>query len=343
MKGKTLLAVNAAILAIILLFSGFTLLDTFVIPHSYGTVETPGTGDEGTKPPPDSSALIAEDSSASGPTTRIPEDSSALGPTTGIPENTSSPVPAGTQSPRENSDTYYSDANFTIEITQYREYDTDIYVADIRLSSLDHLKTAFANNVYGRNVTAKVSTIASSVGAVLAINGDYYGARNTGFVVRGGVIYRSSSSSNEALAIFEDGSFGFFSEKSTTAQFLVDSGVRDVFSFGPGIIRGGQLAVSSKTEVGHAMASNPRTAIGKFADGLHYVFVVSDGRVRTSSGLTLYQLAMFMKNTLGVDDAYNLDGGGSSTMIFRGRIINNPTTNGMFISERAVSDIVYVG
>jgi len=45
----------------------------------------------------------------------------------------------------------------------------------------------------------------------------------------------------------------------------------------------------------------------------------------------------------GATTAYNLDGGGSSTLYFNGQVINNPTTNGNTISERAVSDIVYIG
>jgi len=89
------------------------------------------------------------------------------------------------------------------------------------------------------------------------------------------------------------------------------------------------------------MASNPRTAIGMIAP-LHYVFVVSDGRTNQSAGLSLYQLAEFMQS-LGVQVAYNLDGGGSSTMVFQGKVINNPTTNGRTIAERKVSDIVYIG
>ena len=89
------------------------------------------------------------------------------------------------------------------------------------------------------------------------------------------------------------------------------------------------------------MASNPRTAIG-IIDENHYVFVVSDGRTSESEGLSLYELAEFMES-LGVTTAYNLDGGGSSTMYFNGTVVNNPTTSGKTISERSVSDIVYIG
>ena len=88
------------------------------------------------------------------------------------------------------------------------------------------------------------------------------------------------------------------------------------------------------------MTSNPRTAIGEISP-LHYVFVVSDGRTSESAGLSLYELATVMKD-LGCEVAYNLDGGGSSTMYFNGQVINNPT-NGTSSGERSVSDIVYIG
>ena len=114
-----------------------------------------------------------------------------------------------------------------------------------------------------------------------------------------------------------------------------------MLSFGPGLVNNGEITVTENEEVGKAMASNPRTAIG-LIDNLHYVFVVSDGRTNQSEGLSLYELAEFMKS-LKVKTAYNLDGGGSSTMVFQGEIINNPTTNGRHNQERSVSDIVYIG
>ena len=89
------------------------------------------------------------------------------------------------------------------------------------------------------------------------------------------------------------------------------------------------------------MASNPRTAIG-IIDDLHYVFVVSDGRTDESEGLSLYQLATILED-LDVETAYNLDGGGSSTMYFNGEIVNTPVSMRRNSSERSVSDIVYIG
>ena len=107
------------------------------------------------------------------------------------------------------------------------------------------------------------------------------------------------------------------------------------------LIENGNITVDQNTEVRQAMTKNPRTAIG-IVDSNHYILVVSDGRTSESEGLSLYELAEVMKE-YGATTAYNLDGGGSSTMYYNGNIINNPTTNGHNISEREVSDIVYIG
>lgn len=240
------------------------------------------------------------------------------------------------------SETAYSDGNIDITITEYREYDTTIYVADVVLSSPEYLQSAFAQNAYGRNVTEKTSEIAQSAGAILAINGDFYGSQEDGYVLRNGVLYRSAADSDQVdLVIYNDGSFGIIREEEVTAEELLADGAQQILSFGPALVMDGTVSVSEDEEVGKAMASNPRTAIG-IVDDLHYVFVVSDGRTDESAGLSLSQLAEFMTG-LGTVTAYNLDGGGSSTMYFNGEVINNPTTNGRSIKERSVSDIVYIG
>ena len=145
----------------------------------------------------------------------------------------------------------------------------------------------------------------------------------------------------EDLVIYRDGSFGIITEGAVSAQELVEQGAVQTLSFGPAIVENGTVSVDENDEVGKAMASNPRTAIG-IIDECHYVLVVSDGRTDESEGLSLYELAQFMES-LGVTTAYNLDGGGSSTMYFNGQVVNNPTTGGNRVKERSVSDIVYIG
>ncbi|MCI7093324.1 MAG: phosphodiester glycosidase family protein [Lachnospiraceae bacterium] len=229
--------------------------------------------------------------------------------------------------------------DYSITVTKYQEYDTAIYVADITVSSAEIIKTALADDTYGKNITAYTSTIASENQAVLAINGDYYGAQESGYVIRNGVAYRETSDGEDILVLYADGSMKVLDSDDVTVQELLDQGVWQAWSFGPGLLSDGEVTVGENTEVSRAMNSNPRTAIGQIDDN-HYVFVVSDGRTDESKGLSLYELAEFMEN-LGCRTAYNLDGGGSSTMYFNGSVVNNPTTNGR-IKERAVSDIVYI-
>lgn len=319
-------------------FSTYALLDTFVIPHPMQSVEI---------------NAIAETTSTSGIKESVEAViQSKLGNNTDTSAQTDSSTTAS-----ENADTtvetaasvveggtvigQYSDSKTSITLKQYREYDSNIYVADVTVSDASDLKTALANNTYGRNITDTTSDMAANNNAVLAINGDYYGARQSGYVIRNGKLYRDTSGNRDALVIQKNGEFKFVSESETSASELLQDGALQVFSFGPVLLNNGEISVGENDEVGMAMASNPRTAIGYLGNN-HYVFVVSDGRTSESAGLSLYELASFMKE-LGVKDAYNLDGGGSSTMVFKGEIINNPTTSGRSGEERAVSDIVYIG
>ena len=243
----------------------------------------------------------------------------------------------------QQTDSSYKDDHISINLTEKTVENTQVYVADIETDSADFLKTALANNTYGTNVTAKTSETAAANNAILAVNGDYYGANATGYVIRDGKVYRDTvreNADNGDLAIYKDGSFKIINENEVTAQELVDQGVVNLLAFGPALVKDGEIAVDTNSEVGQSMASNPRTAIG-IIDENHYIIVVSDGRTSESQGLSLYQMAEVMKS-YGVKTAYNLDGGGSSTLYFNGQVINKPTTNGT-IKERAVSDIVYIG
>lgn len=291
-------------------FTVYVLLDTFLIPRAYAPIAT------------------------------APEvtDSTQVTQTT---ENTAAPTETTENEIVTVTADRYQDSNISITLTEYRQYDTNIYVADVQLSSAEYLKTAFAQGTYGRNIKETTSDMAEDNGAILAINGDYYGARESGYVLRNGVLYRDESGGRMDLAIYGDGSFKIINEDEVSASSLLESGARQVMSFGPALVMYGQIAVTKDQEVGQATVSNPRTAIG-IVDELHYLLVVSDGRIDESEGLSLYEMAQFMQS-LGAVTAYNLDGGGSSTMYFNGRVVNNPVNHGSTVSERKVSDIVYIG
>ena len=240
------------------------------------------------------------------------------------------------------TDSSYTADGISITITEKTIADTQVYIADIYLDDPSVLLSGLADGSFGRNISDKTSSIAQEVGAILAINGDYYGFRDSGYVMRNGYLYRSTaaSSSQEDLVIYEDGTFDIIDESDVTAEELQAAGAVQIYSFGPGLVEDSELSVTESQEVSQSMTSNPRTAIGMIEKG-HYVMVVSDGRTSESEGLTLYQLARVMQD-LGCSEAYNLDGGGSTTMYFNGQVINNPTTTGRSIKERSVSDIIYI-
>ena len=316
-------------------YTGYVLMDTFVLEDTY----TSEISDEGIM---DVFASLQDSMETERSNdTQQSETSSHKQRGSSLKGSSGSGQEQDTVSP-ETSETSYSDENISITLTEYTAYDTAIYAADVTVSSAVYLKTAFADDSYGRNITAATSAIAEAHEAIFAVNGDYYGAREKGYVIRNGVVYRSvGDPGTDVLCIYADGTMQIIDSSEATAEELVENGVWQAFTFGPALIEDGETAVSENDEVGKAKASNPRTAIG-IIDANHYVFVVSDGRTDESEGLSLYQLAEFMRS-LGVKCAYNLDGGGSSTMYFMGEVINQPTTTGNSIKERSVSDIVYIG
>ena len=228
-----------------------------------------------------------------------------------------------------------------VTLSEIRIYNTNVHIADIQVPNASYLKTAMANGAYGRNIKQTVAEMAAENDALIAINGDYFGFRSSGYVIRGGVLYRDAvyDKNQEDLCIWPDGSMTTIKETEVSAQELMDQGVKEVLSFGPALVLNGEIQVSESLAIGPYSDDNPRTAIGMI-EPLHYLFVVSDGRTENDKGLTPYQLAELMQS-LGAQLVYNLDGGGSSTMVYNGEIINFPTARGYW-EERRVSDIVYI-
>lgn len=308
------------------LFFAFALLDAFVIPRAQMQVVA-------AEPPTVSSApSVSLTASASSAQSATPAESTASSTVESEISSATEPVVTATS---------YSDANIKINIETLRENDTTFYVADIQVSDPILLKTALANDTFGRNIKASTSDIADQVNAIFAINGDYYGSRDAGWVLRNGVWYRQTSRVGEALVIDSNGNFSIVDEDTVSASSIRDAW--QIFSFGPALINNGEIAVGVNEEInGKASNSNPRTAIGQVGEG-HYIVIVSDGRTDSSAGFSLYQLAQqFQERACTV--AYNLDGGGSSTMIFNGEVVNMPVGGrGSSGTERKVSDIVYFG
>ena len=218
------------------------------------------------------------------------------------------------------------------------------FVVDVQLKYASSLKSAFAKDEFGRNITETTSTMAENNNAIFAINGDYYGFRGDGIEIRNGVLYRDDPA-RVGAAIYNDGTLKCYDETETTGEELLEAGVINTLSFGPQLVKDGEAItdftnVKIDTNMGNSSIQdlNPRTGIGMISPN-HFVFVVVDGRSENySKGMTLNDFAELFES-LGCTEAYNLDGGGSSTMYFNGKVINNPSNRG---GERAVSDILYI-
>ncbi|MBC7542091.1 MAG: phosphodiester glycosidase family protein [Candidatus Sericytochromatia bacterium] len=112
-------------------------------------------------------------------------------------------------------------------------------------------------------------------------------------------------------------------------------GLNEAIAGGPTLVRGGQVALTAVEEKFAADITQgraPRTAIGIGAGGDLTLLVVDGRDTGHSMGMTLTELAaQFM--AFGTPEAMNLDGGGSSTMVINGRVVNRPSDG----HERLVS------
>ncbi len=221
----------------------------------------------------------------------------------------------------------------SIRVDQRKIGKNTVYIGTIR-ASVDRMGTY---TVAGPGKTASsrtTSSMAKGVDATIAINGDcydYHTRRGYGIVIRNGVLYNNVPYGRWCYIVYEDGSAKVAKDTDLDAQKLLLNGAKDVFAFGPALVRGGRFVKPEKEN------THPRTAIGRVSDNV-WIFMVVDGRqAGYSTGITYKGLAeLFL--ALGCDSAYNLDGGGSSALWLKGYgVINRPSEG----SERRVPDIIY--
>lgn len=177
--------------------------------------------------------------------------------------------------------------------------------------------------------SSTTSRWSSRVGALFAVNGDFFDrpgvplgrARGAGreFAPRsayyfGALIAARAGEVPRVLERYEAPSS--FSEVISAQERIVVRGVERV-----------------DPHVNHSRQRHPRTAIGWSRDGLEMIFVVADGRSRLSVGATTPELSLILRD-LGAWEAVRLDGGGSSTLAVRGRVVNTPSDH----AERSVAN-----
>ena len=225
----------------------------------------------------------------------------------------------------------------------FKKHDLRFFVAHLYTENPTQLLTAFAGEAYSKNSVEAPSDIAARHDAVLAINGDYYNYKDDfGMIIRNGMLYREAGSTRDHLLVYADGRMeGLYAADYVRGegQKYIDAGVVQSFAFGPLLVDNGQATVLPEKYIVSTSDSirEPRTAIG-MVEPNHYVVVVADGRRNgwSEKGMCLSELQqVFIEQ--GCQIAYNLDGGGSTSLVMDGQKINRASGS----RERSVSDIVY--
>ncbi len=122
----------------------------------------------------------------------------------------------------------------------------------------------------------------------------------------------------------------------TDAGQIEDAQIEDVLGGHPVLVRNGTVVDPGTADF--STTRHPRTAFGYAADG-HTAFLITvDGRGSSSAGMSLAELADFMLR-LGIRDGINFDGGGSTTMVVDGQVVNSPSDA---TGERAVANALLI-
>lgn len=231
----------------------------------------------------------------------------------------------------------YEDDSISVRIESIEEDGTVFHVAWVEVESPTQLRTALAAK-FGSSKTNKTTNLAKKHNAVVAMNGDYYSNREKGYIVRQGEVYRKSPFKTlDMLCIDDRGDFHILI-KSDAEQLKAllesDRKIINALNFGPALVIDGEVQEMPESYQFNIHRKEPRSAIGQIGE-LSYVMVVADGRTSASDGATCETLANFMFG-LGCQQAFNLDGGGTATLVFNGEMYN--TSKG---GERSISDIIY--
>lgn len=227
----------------------------------------------------------------------------------------------------------YVSPTLQIQIVRYEQPDIPRcwFVSDIKFNPAAesfHQQTYINASFPGQMIYPE--TLAQTAQLVFGINSDYYiyreDSKATGNIIRNRkVLYNYSKGMGfpnlDTMALRDDGSISVYDAKEITANELLAQGdVHDALSFGPYLVRDDKLRIWAGK---NCEAEEPRNSIGMVEPG-HFKVVTVEGRFSKGygpSGVTLSTLAELMYSQ-GVEQAFNLDGGNTSVLIFMGEKLN---------------------
>ncbi|MDL2218565.1 phosphodiester glycosidase family protein, partial [Christensenellaceae bacterium OttesenSCG-928-M15] len=222
-----------------------------------------------------------------------------------------------------------------IAVHEVKENGVTYYLADIWVRGIDSFKTAFARDKYGGG-RQNMKTLMKNNDAIVAISGDYYGARKKGVVIRNGELYRDTPHV-DVCVLYRNGEMKTYASEEWSAIEDTAQNVHQAWGFGPMLLDENAKPMTIEQFNGFEFEKlHPRAAIGYYEPG-HYCFVVVDGRKKAHSiGMLLSELSTLF-HELGCKTAYNLDGGATAILGYEGKFVNQPYDDG-----RSQYDIIYI-
>ena len=233
---------------------------------------------------------------------------------------------------------YYYDETILV-ITWKIVLDNSVYsLSEVKIADASQFRRFLSDGKYGSGTKYLTREMAETVNAVVAVNGDYYSLRQCGPIVQDGQIKRLEGELMDSCYIDTNGDFNFvrlgkITKRPAMEQYIADNNIRFSISFGPILVDEGKLVrIRSPYAVGEGGSHSPRAALCQ-VDSLHYLIVLTSPEPPYTSGHTLTRVGQRIAE-MGVDKAYNLDGGRSGTLVMNDKLVNH-------VYERKISDILY--
>ncbi len=240
----------------------------------------------------------------------------------------------------------YEDPTISVNLSRGRFMDTNYILAFVKIQDASQLRTAFSG-AYNAKTTDAGATLARRMNAVLALNGDFYVNRRSGpiLVARQKRMYRNACNGTyDVLVIDASGDMHILPKASKEDVESFPGTVVQGLTFGPGLVIDGEFITGYVNNDNAADKPAQRMILCQTGE-LEYMVVAIEGPEDPGSvGLDLEQATDLLRSIKDVTirNAYNLDGGSSTTLVFRKAgsryaKINSPLNP----KTRSLCDIVY--
>lgn len=226
----------------------------------------------------------------------------------------------------------YSSPTLKIVVQRKKTHGIPYWVAHIKTSGPSQLRSALSHGTYGGTRQTTSDAVSSNKG-IIGVNGSAFSYETgkpspLGMCIKNGKLYGDYATSYSVMAVKKDGTI-YTPAQGLSGKDLLRAGVKDTYNFGPVLIKNGK----AQPAWAETAKYYPRTAVGMVKPN-DYVLLVTDTGEYT--GLNHWDMVEIFQS-FGCKYAYNLDGGGSATLYYNGKVLNKLIGG----NERPCGDFLY--